>query len=223
MTVPTSFPPSPHRNLTEAGVHSAISTVASSDVVVALGDFTGGASEQLWTLTAHGLVTGNIVHCIWQDTMGAVVGGEGTRWYVKKLSSSTFQLYSDSALATVSTNTADGTAAFLKTPSGVPTAVVQLEVIPNIIAGFNDTTGGTVEDMYTAVTGLKGAVDGDTIKLLYKAAAGVAGTLDATVYVKSPVTPSASGSAAYFNYSATAGGAAVANTTDGLYIFLKTS
>lgn len=222
MTVPRSFP-RPLRNVTEAGVHSAISSIAAADLKVALGDFTGGAAEQLFTLTAHGLVSGDIVHCVWQDTMGAVAGGEGTRWYVKKLSSSTFQLYSDAALTTVSTNTADGTAALLKTPSNVPSAVVQLLVIPNIIAGFNDTTGGTVEDMYTAVTGLKGAVDGDTIKLLYKAAAGVAGTLDATVFVKSPVTPSASGSAAYFNYAATSGGSAVANTTDGLYVFLKTS
>lgn len=222
MTVPTSFP-SPRRNLSDAGIHSLISAITSSDLKVALGDFTGGAAEQLFTLTSHGLVSGDIVHCVFQDTMGAVVGGEGTRWYVKSLSSSTFQLYSDAALATVSTNTADGTAALLKTPSGLPTAIVQLMVIPNIIAGFNDTTGGTVEDMYTAVTGLKGAVDGDTIKLLYKAAAGVAGTLDATVFVKLPVTPSATGSGAYFNYAATSGGAAVANTTDGLYVFLKTS
>lgn len=222
MTVPTSFP-TPLRNKAAAGVHSLISSITASDLKVALGDFTGGASEQLWTLTSHGLASGDVVHCVWQDTMGAVAGGEGTRWYVKVLSSSTFQLYSDPLLATVSTNTADGTAALLKTPPQTPTAVITQLVIPNIIAGFNDTTGGTVEDMYTAVTGLKGAVDGTTIKLLYKGAAGVAGTLDATVFVKSPVTPSASGSAAYFNYAATSGGAAVANTTDGLYVFLKTS
>ncbi len=184
MTVPTSFP-APRQNRSEAGIHTAISTIVAADLKVALGDYTGGASEQLWTLTSHGLVSGDVVHCVFQDTMGAVVGGEGTRWYVKKLSSSTFQLYSDATLATVSTNTADGTAAFLKTPSTTSSSVIQLMVIPNIIAGFNDTTGGTVEDMYTAVTGLKGAVDGDTIKLLYKAAAGVAGTLDATVFVKS--------------------------------------
>lgn len=220
MSVPTSFP-TPLRNRTEAGIHSLISSIVAADLIVALGDYTGGASEQLWTLTAHGLVSGDIVHCVWQSAIGAVVGGEGTRWYVKRLSSSTFQLYSDAALATVSTNAADGTAALLKTPSNVSTALVQLMVTPNIIACFNDTTGGTVEDMFTAITGLKGSIDGTPIKLLYKGAAGVAGTLDATVYVKLPVTPLATGSGAYFNTAATAGGAAVANTTDGTAIFLK--
>src|SRR5690242_3047618 len=114
MSVPLAFP-HPFRNQSEAGVHSLISSITSSDLRFAAGDYTGGASEQLWTLASHGMASGDVVFCLWQSAMGGVIGGEGSRWYVKVLSSSTFQLYSDAALATVSTNTADCNAAFLKT------------------------------------------------------------------------------------------------------------
>lgn len=214
MSVPTSFP-SPLRNRSEAGVHSLISSVASSDTKVAVGDYTGGAAEQLWTLTGHGMASGTIVHCVWQSAMGAVIGGEGSRWYVKSLSSSTFQLYSDAALGTVSTNTADGTAVFIK--GDVPTAIITQLVIPNVIVDAWDFTGGTVEDMGTPAQGMKGLYEADTMKLLYKSAAGVtAGTLDTTYYCKAPTVT-------YHQISATSGGTVIDSTADGTAVFLKTS
>lgn len=214
MSVPTAFP-RPARNRAEAGVHSLISSIKAADIKVCVGDYTGGAAEQLWTLAAHGLVTGKIVHCVYQSAMGAVIGGEGSRWYVKVLSSSTFQLYSDAALATVSTNTADGTAVFLLTPANVPTSIVTQLVIPNIIVGAHDYTGGTVEDMDTPDQGTKGLYEADPIKLLYKSASGVAGVAaDATAYCKSPTV-------AYFQHAATAGGAVLDTTADGTNVWLK--
>ncbi len=65
-------------------------------------------------------------------------------------------------------------------------------------------------------TGSFGKVYADEVR----GRAGVAGTLDATTYVRLPVRTVAS---TYFNYAATAGGAAVATTTDGLAVWLKTS
>ena len=118
---------------------------------------------------------------------------------------------------TVIVNTADGTGVFLK-GNGVPQRVADT-VRSLIICALGDTTGGTVEDMFVPFSGF-GIAEANTIKLLYKAAAGVAGTLDATTYVRLPVRTAAS---TYFNYAATAGGAAVATTTDGLAVWLKTS
>jgi hypothetical protein len=212
MSVPNSFP-TPLRNRGEVGVHSLISNITSSDVKYALGDYTGGASEQLWTLTAHGLVSGDVVHCLFQTAMGAVVGGEASRWYVKVLSSSTFQLYSEAALTTISTNTADGSALFLK--GNVPTAIVTQLVIPNIIVDAWDFTGGTVEDMGTPAQGTHGLYEADALKLLYKSASGVtAGTLDVTYYAKAPTVT-------YHQIAATAGGAVIDSTADGTAVFLK--
>lgn len=214
MTVPTTLP-SPRRNLTTAGLISRMSGVASGDLIVALGDFTGGASEDLWTLTAHGLVSGDVLYFVDTATQGSVTGAPGTRFVVLRLDADTFQLTSDGS--TVIENTADGTAVFLKgnaIPQRVADAVRSL-----LICAQGDTTGGTVEDMFVPFSGY-GIAEANTIKLLYKAAAGVAGTLDATTYVRLPVRTVAS---TYFNYAATAGGAAVATTTDGLAVWLKTS
>lgn len=214
MAVPATLP-APRRNLTGAGNLSRYSGVASSDITVALGDYTGGASENLFTLTAHGLVSGDILYYVDSATQGVATGGPGTRFVVLKLDADTFQLTSDGS--TVITNTADGTGVFLKgnnIPQRVADAIRGL-----IICALGDTTGGTVEDMFVPFSGWDIA-EADTIKLLYKAAAGVAGTLDATTYIRLPVRTVAS---TYFNYAATAGGAAVATTTDGLAVWLKTS
>jgi hypothetical protein len=188
----------------------------SANVKYASGDYTGGVTEQLWTLTAHGLVSGDVVYCLYQSAMGAVAGGIGTRWYVKYKSSSTFELYSDPLLATVSTNTADGSAAFLK--GNDIGALVNLAIIPNIIVGAHDFTGGTAEDIdVCATTGVCGVQDGDTIKLLYKSAAGVAGVaVDATAFVKTPTVT-------YFQHAATSGGSVLDTTADGTNVWLKTS
>jgi hypothetical protein len=80
--------------------------------IVATGDFTGGAAENLFTMTAHGLVDGNRLYLIFESAAG-VVGGyaAGDTLIVKKLTADTFQLTTDGT--TVATNTADGTAVLL--------------------------------------------------------------------------------------------------------------
>lgn len=215
MAVPATLP-APRSNLTATRLSASAANIVAADIIVATGDFTGGASEDLWTLSAHGLVDGDVLHCLWHSATGVVTGGEGTRGIVNELSSSTFQLTTDGS--TVIENTADGTAVFLK--GRTASAFVETAVLPNILAGTNDTTGGTVEDM-VVVSSQRGAIDGDSIKLLYKSAAGAAAVaVDATVFVKAPVQSAA---AAYFQTSLTAGGAVADTTADGTVVFLKTS
>ncbi len=214
MTVPKSSP-APAKNRTAAGNATRFSTIASTDLIVALGDFTGGANENMFTLTTHGLTSGDILYYVDSATQGVATGGPGTRFVALVIDANIFQLTSDGT--TVIVNTADGTGIFLKGNS-VPQRVADAARM-QIICALNDTTGGTVEDMFVPFAGA-GVAEATPIKLLYKAAAGVAGTLDATVYVRLPVRTNAS---TYFNTAATAGGAAVANTTDGLAVFLKTA
>lgn len=190
----------------------AADVCTSSTIRVAVGDYTAGAAEDMFTLTSHGLATGDTLHVLWQSAMGAVTGGEGLRCYAKKLSSSTFQVTNHAG--TVIENTADGTVVFLK--GDVATDLVNLGVIPNLIVSDHDFTGGTVEDMDTPAQGTHGLYEADTIKLLYKSAAGVAGTIDATVYAKAPTVT-------YFQTAATAGGSVVDTTADGTAVYLKTS
>lgn len=214
MTVPKTEP-APRRNRTTAGLFSRNSGVASGDIVVALGDYTGGASTNMFTLTAHGLTTGDVLYVVDQDAQGAITGGPGTRVVALVVSSSVFQCTTDGTTEIV--NTADGTVIFLK-GNGVPQRVAD-GIRSQIICALGDTDGGAVADMFVPFSGY-GIEEADTIKLLYKAAAGVAGTLDATTYIRLPVRTIAS---TYFNYAATAGGSAVATTTDGLAVWLKTS
>jgi hypothetical protein len=214
MTVPKSEA-APRRNRTQAGNFSRYSGVASGDIVVALGDYTGGASTNMFTLTSHGLSTGDVLYVVDQDTQGAITGGPGTRVVVVVASSSVFQCTTDGTTEIV--NTADGTVIFLK-GNGVPQRVADT-IRSMIICALGDTASGTVEDMFVPFAGW-GIAEANTIKLLYKAAAGVAGTLDATTFIRLPVRTVAS---TYFNSAATAGGAAVATTTDGLAVWLKTS
>lgn len=212
MTAPKSLP-RPASNRTAAGFADRAADLTSSDIIVAAGDYTGGASEDLFTLTAHGLLSGDVLHVLWQSAMGGVTGGESTRAVAKVLSSSTFQLTSDGA--TVIENTADATVVFVK--GQIPNAVVDNVIIPRIIVAAWDFTGGTVEDMGTPAQGTRGLYEADTLKLLYKSAAGVtAGTLDVTYYAKAPTVT-------YFQISATSGGAVIDSTADGTAVFLKTS
>lgn len=216
MTVPKTEP-APRRNRTHAGAVSRFSAIASTDIIVALGDFTGGASEDLFTLASHGLVDGDVLYAVGQSAYGAITGSAGTRCVVDEKSSSTFQCTTDGT--TVIENTADGSVYFLK-GNAVPQRVVD-GVIDQLIIGNNDFTGGTVEDMVSAGSGMHDAVDGDTLKLLYKGAAGAAAVaVDATVYVKTPVQGL---SLHYFQTSLTSGGAVADTTADGTVIFIKTS
>ena len=219
MTVPKTLP-APRRNQTDAGSASRYSAIASTDIIVALGDFTGGASEDMFTLTSHGLSSGDILYCLGQTAVGVVGLGNGSRHVVKAVDANVFQLTSDGTV--VNDNTADGTAYFLK-GNGVPQRVVD-GIRTRIIVGGNDFTGGTVEDMNFAQS-LCGAIDGDTIKLLYKSAGGAAAVAaDASAYVKSPVnTISATAVTSYFQTSATAGGAVLDTTADGTNLWILTS
>ena len=215
MSVPSTIP-APASNLAGAGQRDRADTIVGADLIVAVGDYTGGAADDMFTLSAHGLISGDHLHVLYQTVMGGVTGGVLTRGIVKVLSSSTFQLYSDSELSVAIENSADATVVFIK--GRVPTYVVENTVLPYILVVDWDFTSGTVEDMGTApATGLNGLYEGDTLKLLYKSAAGVtAGTVNTTYYAKSP-TPT------YFQISATNGGSVIDSTADGLAVFLKTS
>lgn len=207
--------PAPRTNLTGAGMQDrATDVVTSANLKVAVGDYTGGASEDLFTLSSHGMKTGDVLHVLWQSAMGAVTGGVGTKCLVKYVSSSTFHV-TDLDGTTIE-NTADGTVMFLKGNNS--TALVEVGVLPNFLVVDWDFTGGTVEDMgSSATTGLAGMYEGDTLKLIYKSAAGVtAGTLDTTYFAKAPTV-------SYFQISATNGGAVIDSTADGTAAFLKTS
>ena len=93
-------------------------------------------------------------------------------------------------------------------------------LLPNLVVATGDFTEGATEDMFTpsAATGYGGLEEADPLKLLYKAAAGVVTGISAntTVFAKS-VTASA------FELSATAGGADIENSADGLAIFVRTT
>ena len=213
MSAPATLP-APARNRNNSGFSDRAADITSSDIIVAVGDYTGGAAEDLFTLAAHGLISGDVLHVLWQSAMGAVTGGESTRAVVKYLSSSTFQLTSDGS--TIIENTADGTVVFLK--GSINTAVVDTVVIPRIVVGTGDATGGAAEDIFTPAQGTKGIYEADTLKLLYKSASGVVTgrAVDATVYAKDPTVT-------YFQLAATAGGTVIDNSADGTAVFLKTS
>lgn len=210
----TSYGPAPARNRTAAGVWDrATDLVTSSTVRVCVGDYTSGAAEDMFTLSSHGLATGDMLHVLWQSAMGAITGGEGLQCYASVLSSSTFNV-TDSA-GTIIENTADGTVVFLK--GDIDSSFVQLGIIPNIIVGTHDFTSGAAEDIDTPAQGTKGLYEGDTIKLVYKSAAGTsAAAADGTVYAKAPTV-------LLFQTAATSGGAVQDTTADGTNVWLKTS
>jgi hypothetical protein len=210
MTAPDSYP-APASNWTSAGFGDKVADITASDIIVAVGDFTGGTEEDNFTLTAHGLVSGDVVHVLWQSAMGAVLGGEGTRAVVLWKHADRFQLTSDGS--TVIENTADGTVVFLK--GRVPTNIVKNLIIPRVIVAAGDFTGGSAEDIFTPAQGTKGLVESEAIKLVYKSAAGtVLGAVNTTYYAKTATVLT-------FLTSTAAGGATQENTADGTAVFLK--
>lgn len=212
-------PPAPRSNRTRSGIIGLADDLAGTDLIVAVGDYTGGGADDEFTLTSHGLITGDYVWLLYKTDLGAVTGRIGTGFRVKYLTANTFQL-TDRASGTVIENSADGTAFFLKGTHATTDAYVQNVILPNLIVAAGDFTGGTTEDMFTpvAATGYGGLEEADPLKLLYKSAAGVVVNIAAgtTVYAKS-VTMSA------FELSATAGGADIENSADGTAIFIKTA
>lgn len=217
MSVPSSLP-APAQNRTAAGFVGTADDLAAADILVAVGDYTSGASEDMFTLSSHGLVTGDYVWLLYKSDVGAATGVIGTGYRVKVLSSSTFQLTTRAKV--VVENTADGTVVLLKGTAATSDALVQTVILNALIVANGDFTGGTTEDRFLPViaTGAHGLQDTQTLKLLYKAAAGVITGIatNTTVYAKS-VTEDA------FELAATSGGADIENTADGLAIFVKTS
>lgn len=216
MTVPTALP-GPRSNRTKTGNIDRADGLAGTDLVVAVGDYTGGAAEDLFTATAHGLITGDYVWLLYKDAAGAVTGRVGTRFRVKYLTANTFNL-TDTA-GNVIANTADGAVVvLLKGTHAVSDAVVQTVILPALIVATGDYTGGTTEDMFTpaAATGYHGLEEADPLLLLYKSASGVVAgkAAGATVYAKSVTT-------AAFELSATAGGDDIEHSADGTAVFLK--
>ena len=85
--------PAPAMNRTAAGVQGrARLNLEAADLIVAVGDYTAGASEDMFTATTHGLITGDQLHVVWQSAIGVVTGGEATRAFVNRLGADTFQL-----------------------------------------------------------------------------------------------------------------------------------
>lgn len=216
--------PSPRSNRTRAGFIGAADDLAGTDLIVAAGDYTGnGDGEDLFTLTAHGLITGDYVWLLYKSAAGVVNGRPGTRFRVKKANVDDFQI--TTLAGVVVEHSADGTAVFLKGTHATKDSFVNTVILPNLVVANGDYTGGGTEDVFypTIETGF-GLEDADPLKLLYKAAAGVLTGISAgtKVYVKS-IVPQATTVAGDFELAATAGGADIENTADGLAIFVKTS
>lgn len=100
------------KNLTVTGSERVLifQTPSASTHILATGDFTGGANDDMFTASAHGLVDGDYVRLVYESAAGVVTGDVGDTFIVNELSSSTFQLTTDGT--TVVENSADGTAVF---------------------------------------------------------------------------------------------------------------
>lgn len=217
MGAPTALP-APGVNRTKAGNLAIADNLTGTDLIVATGDYTGGASEDMFTLSSHGLITGDYVWLLYKSGAGVVTGTVGTGFRVKYLSANTFQI-TDLA-KTVIENTADGTAVFLKGTDRTSDAMVETLILPNLVVATGDYTGGAAEDIFNVSidTGHRFLEADEPLMLLYKAAAGVLTGISAgtTVYAKSLTS-------AAFELAATAGGDDIENTADGLAVFLKLS
>lgn len=222
MAVP--YAPAPAQNRSQSGNISAADDIVGADLIVAAGDENGGTADDQFTLASHGLTSGDYLYLLHKTLAGSVTGRVGTQFRAKVVSSSIFQLLPVGS-STVVVNTADGTAVFLKGrhDSG---PMVRTVLLPNLIVTNGDFTGGATEDVFypTIDTGFGALEDADPIKLLYKAAAGVLTgiAVNTTVYVKS-IVAQATTVPGKFETAATAGGADIENTADGLAIFVKTS
>lgn len=218
-------PPAPRGNRTRSGVIGLADDLAGADIIVAAGDFTGGTPEDEFNLTSHGLITGDYLWLLYKSGAGVVTGRVGTRFRAKIVDANSFQITAPGS-STAIENTADGTAVFLKGTHATTDAYVQNVVLPNLIVANGDFTGGAAEDVFypTIETGFGALEDADPIKLLYKGAAGVLTDIaaDTTVYVKT-IVAQATTVPGKFELAATAGGADIENTADGLAIFVKTS
>jgi hypothetical protein len=215
MTVPSALP-GPRSNRNRLGSVGRADDLTGSDIIVAVGDENGGTADDQFTLSSHGLRAGDYVFLLYKSLVGTVTGRVGTRFRVAITSANIFTLTTPAGTPIV--NTADGTAVFLKGSHAVTEAIVQTVILPNLIVATGDFTEGTTEDMFdpSVATGYGGLVEADPLKLLYKAAAAVLTgiAVNTTVFAKS-VTPAA------FELAATAGGADIENTADGLAIFVR--
>jgi hypothetical protein len=221
MSVPAGIP-SPRSNRTRAGFISAADDLVAADILVTVGDFNGGAVSHMFTLASHGLVTGDYVWLLWKSLLGTVTGRVGTQYRVVWQHANYFTLKDAAGVAV--TNTADGTAVFLKGTHATSTAMVETVILPNLIVADGDFTAGNVELSFSpyAATGYGGLEVLDKLKLLYKSVAGTVknAAVNATVWAQAVTTTTL---VASFTVSLTSGGAATGNDADGLAIFVKTA
>lgn len=222
MAVPTGLP-APRQNVTRAGFAGSADDVVAADTLMVVGDYTGGAADDLLTLASHGLTTGDYVFLLWKSAPGVITGAVGTKFRVKVLSSSTFQVRGmDGVLVE---HSADGSALFLKGSHATPDTVIQNVILPRLIVATGDFTGGTTDDEFipTAATGMAGLEDTNTLKLLYKAAAGVVVGINVNTIVFAKSVRSSGATTDGFELAATSGGADIENSADGVAVFIKTS
>jgi hypothetical protein len=221
MAIPSA--PAPAQNRTRSGFLASADDVAAANILVTVGDYTGGATAHMFTLSSHGLVSGDYVYPVYKSVLGACGVRVGVQCRVVVSTSSVFTLTTAAGVAIE--NTADGTVAFFK-GSHDSTNMVNLVLLPNLIVANGDFTGGSAEDIFmpTIETGFGALEDADSIKLLYKSAAGVLTGIatDVAVFVKT-ILPQATTVPGKFELAATAGGADIENTADGLAVFVRTA
>ena len=108
------------RETTSAITVSALWTNSSTTVAA---DFTGGASEDLFTLAAHGLRTGDAIRLVTEtDDLGATISAS-TTYYAIVTAATTFKVASTLALAAAGTAvefTADGNVEMRYAGAGMP-------------------------------------------------------------------------------------------------------
>lgn len=122
----------------QAVPNPAVTTVVAGAgaTVIAAGDFTGGASEDLFTATAHGFEDDDVVALVAESAAGVVTGAVGDTFVIGDAAANTFRLY-DSA-GTLIENTADGTAVFARVSGATVDTSGATE------GGIELTDGGTV-------------------------------------------------------------------------------
>jgi len=156
------------RETTSAITVSPLWTNSSTTVAA---DFTGGASEDLFTLAAHGLRTGDAIRLVTEtDNLGTTISAS-TTYYAIVTAASTFQVASTLALAAAGTAvefTADGNVEMRYAGAGMPAtltigsattaalAVGSAVTIP-ASAATNDSFGPATSVVYLGKIGTVGS------------------------------------------------------------------
>jgi len=128
-------------------------------------DVTGGVAEDQWTLTSHGLITGDVVQFSVVGT-GAEPFVVDTDYYVIKLTANTFQLATTQALAVAGTEIAGtgsdssptwtidrmATDMLIAPAAGTIYRIAKLALIISDTTGFTSVKYGTLSALSNGVT-----------------------------------------------------------------------